>query len=315
MTNAKEIELDAIAQNGEVQVYCIAEHVEAAGVHSGDATIVYPPQRLYLQTEKRIIEIGKQLAKAFHITGPFNIQFIAKENKVYVIEANLRASRTLPFISKATKVNFVTILVDSLFGKSKKREIDYPNYVAVKVPQFSFSRLEGADPILRVEMSSTGEAAAFGNTVEQAFLKAEISVGAKIPKKGIFVSLGGEANKVRFLESAFRLKEFGLPIFATEKTARFLTLNGIPTKRLHKLHEKKQPNFLTYFQEGKIDLVINIVEPQIKKEMADGYVIRRTTIDHNIQLFTDRSKADLFVKALTEYDVKDLEVKPWNKYI
>lgn len=313
--NGKEIELDGIAQKGRLLSYVISEHVELAGVHSGDATIVYPPQRIYLRTEKKIIETASTLSEALGITGPFNIQFIAKENDVYVIEINVRASRTLPFISKATGVNFAHLAVDAFFGHAKKVVINYPDYVVVKSPQFSFARLEGADPVLRVEMSSTGEAGAFGKTVEEAFLKSEISVGSSIPRKGVFISLGGTENKVRFLQSAIRLKDMGLRIYATEKTAYFLKTNGIKVKRLYKIHESRQPNILTYFQNGKIDLAINIVDPYFKKDINDDFIIRRAAVDHNIPLFTNRQKANLFIKALSEVNIENLEIKSWNEYV
>jgi carbamoyl-phosphate synthase large subunit len=313
--NAKEIELDGVAQNGQLMAYVISEHVEHAGVHSGDATIVYPPQRIYLRTEKKIIDTAIRLVQALRITGPFNIQFIAKENDVYVIEMNVRASRTLPFVSKATRINFANLVVDAFFDNAKPVLINYPDYVVVKSPQFSFARLEGADPVLRVEMSSTGETGAFGKTVEEAFLKSEIAVGNNIPQRGVFISLGGTENKVRFLQSALRIKELGLRMYATEKTAHFLKTNGIKAKRLYKIHENKKPNILSYFQNGKIDMVINISDPFFKKEINDDYIIRRAAIDHNIQLFTNRQKADLFIKALSEYNLHDLEVKPWDEYL
>lgn len=312
--HAKEIELDGVAQNGEVMVYAVSEHIEEAGVHSGDASIAYPPQRLFLQTERRVVEIGHQLAKALNITGPFNIQFLAKDNKVAVIEINLRASRTFPFISKATGVNFAEVIIDAFYGKAQRTEIEYPNFVLVKVSQFSFSRLEGADPVLRVEMSSTGEAACFGDDVEEAFLKSEMSVGAKIPKKGIFLSLGGDENKVRFLDAALNIKTMGLPIYATEKTAEFLQRNGIDTVKLYKIHEQKSPNFLDAFQEGKIDLAINIVDANLIKDIDDDYRIRRASVDHNIHLYTNRRKAELFLKAVVNRPLSRLKVEPWSAY-
>lgn len=312
--NAKEIELDGVAQNGQIMVSAVSEHIEEAGVHSGDATIAYPPQRVFLQTEKMVNEIGAKLVKALNITGPFNIQFLAKENKVSVIETNLRASRTIPFISKATGVNFAEVIVDAFYGQAQPKEIVYPPYVVVKSPQFSFSRLEGADPVLRVEMASTGEAACFGDDVEEAFLKAELSTGAKIPEKGIFVSLGGEENKVRFLNSLWRMKDWGLPLYATEQTAEFMKKNGIPAIKLHKIHENKSPNFLDYFQDGKIDLAINIVDANHMKDIDDDYRIRRATVDHNIYLLTNRRKAEMFVKSVSERKVSSLKVKSWREY-
>jgi carbamoyl-phosphate synthase large subunit len=239
---------------------------------------------------------------------------LAKENKVAVIEINLRASRTSPFISKATGTNFAEVIVDSFYGKAQKKEIEYPDYVVVKSPQFSFSRLEGADPVLRVEMASTGEAACFGDSVEEAFLKSELSVGAKIPEKGIFISLGGDENKIRFLNSIWRLKELNLPLYATEKTAQFLQRNGVEATMLYKIHENKSPNFLDYFQDGKIDLAINIVDANLMKDIDDDYRIRRATVDHNIYLLTNRRKAELFIKAITDLKTSQLKVKSWREY-
>lgn len=314
MEFAREIELDGVSQNGKILVSAISQHVENAGVHSGDATIAFPPHELYIQYEKQIKDMGEKIAQALSITGPFNIQFLAREKKVYVIEINVRASRTFPFISKVTHVNFAEKIVDALFNKGVVTPISYPPYYLVKSPQFSFSRLEGADPMLRVEMASTGEAAAFGRTLEEAFLKSELSVGSTIPKKGIFVSLGSEDNKIRFLDSALRLKELNVPIYATEKTSKFLRYHGINAKRLYKIRENKKPDILDYFARGKVDLAINIVDFKNKKDVDDGYIMRRAAIDHNIPLLTNRKKADLYIKALTEHPLSSLEIKPWSEY-
>lgn len=312
--HAREIELDGVAQKGKILVSAISQHLENAGVHSGDATIVFPPHELYIQYEKQIKEMGEKIAKELLITGPFNIQFLAREKRVYVIEINLRASRTFPFISKITHVNFAEKIVDALFKKGTFTPIFYPNYYLVKSPQFSFSRLEGADPMLRVEMASTGEAASFGNTLEEAFLKSELSVGSTIPKKGIFLSLGTDDNKIRFLDSALRLKIFGVPIYATEKTAKFLRYHRIDAHRLYKIHEKKKPNILTHFSTGKVDLAINIIDYTFKQDVEDGYIMRRAAVDHNIPLITNRKKADLYIKALVEKPMSSLEIKSWNEY-
>lgn len=314
MEHAREIELDGVSQNGKILVSAISQHIENAGVHSGDATIVFPPHELYIQYEKQLKEIGEKIAHALKITGPFNIQFLAREKKVYVIEVNVRASRTFPFISKATRINFAEKIVDALFNNGKPTTVIYPPYYLVKSPQFSFSRLEGADPMLRVEMASTGEAAAFGMSLEEAFLKAELSVGSTIPKKGIFLSLGSEDNKVRFLDSALRLKELNVPIYATENTTKFLRFHGIDAIRLYKIHENKKPDILDYFARGKVDLAINIVDFKNKKDVDDGYIMRRSAIDHNIPLITNRKKADLYIKSLVEKPLKSLEIKAWNEY-
>lgn len=313
---AKEIELDAVAHRGDVKAFVISEHVENAGVHSGDATIVLPPQRIYTATAEQIEDIGKKLAKALHISGPFNIQFLAKDNNVQVIEINLRSSRTFPFISKVTGVDFIKLVVDAFFDKPiEKVMIPLLDFVAVKVAQFSFARLTGADPILNVEMASTGEVACFGEDIEMAFLKGELAVGGKIPKKGIFVSLGGEENKLHFLGAAKQLAKLNIPIYATEKTAMFLNSLGITSKRLYKIHEKKSPNILDHFREGKVDMAINITQRTAKNELSDNYPIRRSAIDHNIPLFTNHQKAELFIKALVEKKLEDLPIKSWDEYV
>lgn len=312
--HAREIEIDGVSQNGELLSYAISQHLENAGVHSGDASIAFPPHQLYTHYEREIITITARIASELNITGPFNIQFLAREGKVYVIEANLRASRTFPFISKATGTNLANLLVDAFFNKGIVKKLLYPEYSVVKVPQFSFSRLEGADPLLRVEMASTGEAAAFASSFDEAFLKAELSVDGVIPKKGIFISLGSEDNKVRFLDSALLLKTLDIPIYATEKTARFLKFHGINAKRLYKIQENKNPNILDFFARGKVDLAINIVDLHVKKDVDDGFIMRRAAIDHNIRLVTNRKNAGFYVKALTEYKLDDLEIKSWDEY-
>ena len=329
--DAKEIELDAVANFGEIKAFVISEHVENAGVHSGDATIVLPAQKVYIQTKQAIEQVATKLAKALSITGPFNIQFLAKDNKISVIEINLRASRTFPFISKVTGVNYIDMAVNAFFSRDKsysssdQRESRSNNvtiqqsnnlpFVAVKVPQFSFQRITGADPILRVEMASTGEVACFGEDVEEAFLKGELSVGGKIPRHGIFLSLGGEENKADFLPHAKQLAKLHLSIYATEKTAKFLNSQGVSAKRLYKLHEHESPNVLDYFQNGKIDLAINIADPHIKRHIDDDYAIRRAAVDHNIQLYTNLNKAELFIKAVAQKSFKDLLIKSWDEYI
>ncbi len=313
---AKEIELDAIAQRGEMKVFVISEHVENAGVHSGDASIALPPQKLYVETKRKAEEVARKLALALKISGPFNIQFLAKDNIVQVIEINLRSSRTFPFISKVTGIDFAKLTVDAFFDKTITNVVARPiNFAAVKVAQFSFARLTGADPLLHVEMGSTGEVACFGETIEEAFLKGQISVGEKIPKKGVFVSLGGEENKIKFLESVRSIFNLRLPIFATEKTSKFLEKNGIKSKYLYKIYEKKSPSVLEFFQNGKIDLAINLVETQLRKDKRDDYSIRRAAIDYNIPLFTDLRKAELFVKAITSLKLEDLRVKSWSEYV
>jgi carbamoyl-phosphate synthase large subunit len=313
----KEIELDAVAQCGEVKAFVISEHIENAGVHSGDAAIVLPPQTVNEETHARIEEIGHTIARALEITGPFNIQFLAKDNQIYVIEANLRASRTFPFISKVTGINMIALFVDALFIKNMP-VVEFPSlkFTAVKAPQFSFSRLTGADPILHVEMASTGEVACFGEDLEEAYLKAIIATGGHIPRQGIFISLGGEDKKQRFLESARLLATLGLPLYATDKTHQFLRDHGIETTMLYKLHEQKEPNILTYFRDHKVDLAINVSDNYVPKEVdQDGYAIRRYAIDHNIPLFTKIKQARLFTRALIEKDLETIPIKAWNDYL
>jgi len=315
LKKVKEVELDAVAQRGEVKAFVISEHIENAGVHSGDAKIVLTPHTLNSETQHNVETAGRAIAQALKITGPFNIQFLAKDNQVFVIEVNLRASRTFPFISKVTGVNFIELFVDALFMEDiPPVQVPRPAFTAVKAPQFSFSRLSGADPILRVEMSSTGEVACFGEDLEEAYLKAMLATGGKIPRKGIFISLGGEEKKVKFLESARLLDTLGIPLYATEKTCAFLRDNGIEATMLYKIHEQKYPNVLTYFSEQRIDLAINIVDGHIKKEVDDDYAMRRFAVDHNIPLFTKIKQARLFVQALVEKDVATLPVKAWNEY-
>jgi carbamoyl-phosphate synthase large subunit len=315
--NAKEIEVDAVADRGEVKAFVISEHVENAGVHSGDASIVFPPQKLYGETEKKLKNITVGLAKALNITGPFNMQCLAKDNEVSVIEVNLRSSRTFPFISKVTGVNLIKLATGTFFHNKTKpvniNPLDY-NFVASKVAQFSFARLFGADPVLDVEMASTGEVACFGQDVEEAFLLAELSVGGRIPKKGIFVSLSGDDNKLKFLESARFLMKLNLPIFATEKTAAFLNNNGVKVKQLYKIHEHKSPNILDYFQSGKVDMAINITDNNLKTDIDDDYYIRRSAVDQNIPLFTNLQKAELFIKAVVEKDLNKIAIKSWAEF-
>jgi len=319
-TEAKEIEMDAIAQNGRIVTYAISEHVEHAGVHSGDATIMYPPQRMYLLTEKKVIDVAKKLAKSLHITGPFNIQYLAKENDVFVIEINLRASRTLPFISKVTKVNFIKLFIDSLYKKADELLIEYPDYVLVKAPQFSFSRLIGADPILRVEMASTGEVACLGDTFEEALLKATYATGIEITKKTALLSIGGIVNKKKFLEAVTDLSEMKFKLYATKKTCDFLHDNGIKADFVYKDYEGKNPRVTELINNKMVSLVVNLSEKEegegrsFTKQLTDGYRIRRSAIDNNIALFTDLNKAMFFIKALKHYKKEDLKIKSWREY-
>lgn len=314
--NAKEIEIDAVADNGKILTYAISEHVENAGVHSGDSTIVLPAQKIYLETEKQITAIAQKIARALAITGPFNIQFLAKNNRVMVIECNLRASRSFPFVSKVSGVNFVKVATLAILGaRPPVYESNNISYVGVKAPQFSFSRVRGADPILRVEMTSTGEVACFGKNLNEAFLKSLISTGVKLPKKSVFVSLGGDENKQEFLESTKNLQDLGLKIYATAGTTKFLTKNAVAAQKLYKIHEHKKPNVLDYLLAKKIDLVINIVDPYFKKDFDDEYLIRRAAIDYGVPILTNMQTAELFVVAIASQKLTDLKALPWDYYV
>ncbi|KKP61401.1 MAG: Carbamoyl-phosphate synthase, large subunit, partial [Candidatus Roizmanbacteria bacterium GW2011_GWC2_34_23] len=320
MVNAREIEFDGVAESGKVKVFAISNHIEHAGVHSGDATIVYPAERVRFFSGERMIEIAKQLSKSLNISGPFNIQFMVKDNEVYVIEMNLRASRTFPFISKVTGVNFAEVIVDSFFGKSREYKIKYPNYVAVKAPQFSFARMEGADPVLGVEMGSTGEVACFGETAEEAYLKSLLSTGLSLKNKTALVTIGGDDFKLRFAESIWRLKNLGFKLYATKKTHLFLKTKGVRTKIVYKLFEKTSPTVIDLIEKHQVSLVINLSEDynnegSFKRVITDGYLIRRAAIDNNIPLFTDLNSARFFVNSLDKYKISDLKIKSWDEYL
>ena len=316
--DAKEIEIDAVADKGKILTFEITEHIENAGVHSGDSTIVLPTQKVNSETLEKIKKITQKLSSALKITGPFNIQFLAIGNDPMVIECNLRASRSLPFVSKVSGVNFAKIATEAILGKSSKFEVrssKFRDYVAVKSPQFSFQRIKGADPILRVEMASTGEVACFGDDVYEAFLKSIIATGVKLPQKSVFISLAGDENKIEFLESAGTLAKLGLKIFATEGTSKFLEKHKIKNAKLYKIHEKKKPNVLDYLNSKKIDLVINIFDPYFKKEFDDDYLIRRATIDYGVELLANMQTAKLFVSAISQKKLADLKILPWDYYL
>jgi carbamoyl-phosphate synthase large subunit len=313
---AKEIEIDGVAQNGELIIYAISEHIENAGVHSGDATLMIPPQKLYFETVHQVKRIAKAIVNELKITGPFNIQYLAKENKVKVIECNLRASRSFPFISKATNYNFIEFAVKSILGmdiKGDYKTLDL-DHVVVKAPQFSFSRLSGADPILGVEMSSTGEVACFGDTPEEAFLKSLLSTGFRLPEKNILITLGDVEDKFEFLDSAKKLDEMGFKLFATTNTYILLKENKIKAKQVYKISEKKSPNILTYLEKKKFDLVINTPSSKQKFSEQDGFTIRRKAIDYNIPLINNIKIANIFVNAIYRYPVEKLEIKSMEEY-
>ena len=263
-----------------------------------------------------MLQIGRDIARELHITGPFNIQFLHKDNEIYIIETNLRASRTFPFIAKVTGINLIELFVNALFQKNiPEVENKKINYTAVKVAQFSFARLIGAHPQLGVEMASTGEVACFGKDLEEAYLKGVLATGGKIPEKGIFISLGGDKKKQDFLYCCEQLTKLNLPLYATQRTHDFLAKHGVPTKKLYKIYEKKSPNILDYFHTNKIDLVINIVDKKYAKDVHDSYEIRRAATDSNITLFTKIKNAELFIKALVNKGKDKLEVKPWSDYL
>jgi carbamoyl-phosphate synthase large subunit len=316
IVNAKELEMDAVARKGEIITSAIVEHVENAGVHSGDATMVLPPQKTYIETIRRIRETGSRIAKALNITGPFNIQFIAKDNEIKVIECNLRASRSFPFVSKVSRVNFIELAVKSMTGKkikNSKSTLDL-NYVGVKAPQFSFSRLKGADPTLGVEMASTGEVACLGEDIYETFLKSILSAGFVLPKKNILVSIGGEGNRHRFLEAAKKLGEMGFEIFATEHTSDFFKSRGICNTMLYKIHEGKKPNVTDFIKGRKIDLVICIPNTDKKNGLDKEYMLRRMAVDFSIPLFTNLQISELFVQAIANKKISDLKIKHWAEY-
>ncbi len=317
ITGAKEIEIDAVANNGKLYCYAISEHIENAGVHSGDASMVLPPQRTYLETMRRIKRIAKQIAKSLEITGPFNIQFIAKDNDVKVIECNLRASRSFPFVSKVFKINFIDLATKIVMGKKvpniERSSFDL-DYVGVKAPQFSFTRLKGSDPILGVEMVSTGEVACLGDDFDEAFLKSLISVGFKLPKKTILLSTGPIESKAELLESTKMLDQMGFTFYATEGTFVFLKKNSIKSKVLYWPLENKEPNTLSYIADGKIDLVINIPKNIEKEELDNDYLIRRKAVDFDIPLITNLQLAKRFVEAIYRTSLTDLKVKSWDEY-
>ncbi len=315
--NAKEVEIDAVAHNGEIIVYAISEHVEFAGVHSGDATIVFPAQKLYLETVRRIKKIAKKIASELKITGPFNMQFLAKDNEIKVIECNLRASRSFPFVSKTLKLNFVDIATKLQLGldaeKPEKSAFEL-DYVGVKAPQFSFARLKGADPVLGVDMVSTGEVACFGEDFYQAFLISMLSVGFKIPKKGVLFSLGTAHSKVELLESAELLAARGVKIYATPGAFGFFRANGIKCEQVFPPNSGNSPDALETIKSGKADLVINIPKGVSSKELSNDYYIRRTAVDFGVPLITNSKVAASFIVSFLKNPVETLPVKHYGEF-
>ncbi len=314
---AKEIEIDAVARDGVIQVYAMSEHVENAGVHSGDATLVLPPQRTYIETTRRARKIAAQVALALSINGPFNIQYLARDNHVMVIECNLRASRSFPFASKILKVNLIDLATRILMNRpipTVEVSVFELDYVGVKAPQFSFTRLEGADPILGVEMASTGEVGCIGSDFDDAFLKALISVGYNLPIKSILLSTGPVEAKAAFLESSRKLRESGVELFATRGTAQFTSESGIPVQSVHWPLEGKSPNALELIQKRKVDLVVNIPKDASDEELENDYIIRRSAVDHGIPLVTNIQLAERLANAICEKDLESLEIRSWDEY-
>jgi len=303
IAGAKEVELDAVGQGGELLNYAIAEHVENAGVHSGDASLILPAQKLFVETHRRVKMIGQKLCRALKISGPFNIQFICKENEVKVIECNLRASRSMPFISKTYNVNFIDIATRCMLGASVSRATIQPidqTHVCSKVPMFSFQRLKNSDPRLGVEMQSTGEVACFGVNHYEAYLKAAIAAGLKLPTKNILLCIGPSAQKVEFLQHARTLNEMGFQLFATKSTYEAMKQQeGLEnTVLVYKPNQKREPNATTLLREGKIDLVINVPDSMDSHGLTDGFELRRTAVDSGVSLITDIKAASLTVMAL-----------------
>ena len=316
--HAKEIEMDAVAQNGEIKAYAISEHIEFAGVHSGDATIQFPPQKLYVETMRRIKKVSSQIAKALNITGPFNIQYLAKNNDIKVIECNLRASRSFPFVSKVLKLNFIDIATKAMMGlpveKPGKNIFDL-DYVGIKASQFSFSRLQGADPVLGVDMASTGEVGCIGVDTNEAILKSMLSVGYSVPRKAVLLSTGSPKQKIDMLDAAHMLHNKGYRIYATGGTHQFLTDNGIPAIKVYWPSQSEcQPQALDLLHDKEIDLVVNIPKDLTATELSNGYKIRRAAIDLNVPLLTNARLASAFIQAFTTLPVDEIEIKSWDEY-
>ena len=317
LMHAKEIEMDAVAKDGEIIAYAISEHVEFAGVHSGDATIQFPPQKLYVETARRIKKISKQIAKELHISGPFNIQYLARENDIKVIECNLRASRSFPFVSKVLKINMIELATRIMLGlpveKPNKSLFDL-DYVGIKASQFSFNRLQKADPVLGVDMASTGEVGCLGEDSRSALLTSMLSVGHRVPKKNILMSTGGAKQKVEMLDAAKMLVEHGYNIFATPGSSRYLTENGIQNTMVYWPSEEGKPQAIEMLHNREIDMVVNVTKNLTSGELTNGYKIRRAAIDLNIPLITNARLASAFINAFCNVKLDDLAIKSWQEY-
>ena len=318
MENTKEIEMDAVADKGELVAYAISEHIEFAGVHSGDATIQFPGQKIYIETVRRIKRITRQIAKALNISGPFNVQYLARGNEIKVIECNLRASRSFPFVSKVLKMNLITLATKIMLGKpydKPEKSVFDLDYVGVKASQFSFSRLQRADPVLGVDMMSTGEVGCISYSPSEALLESMLAVGQKIPERGVLMSTGGAKQKVDLLEPARLLIKRGLKIYATEGTCRFLNENGVPAELCHwPSDEGKEPQALDLVRDHTVDLVVNINKNLTPRELTNGYKLRRAAIDHNISLVTNARLAASFIEAFCAKDVDDIEIMSWDEF-
>ncbi len=315
--HAKEVEMDAVAQNGEIIVYAISEHIEFAGVHSGDATIQFPPQKLYVETVRRIKRISRQIAKELNISGPFNIQFLARDNDIKVIECNLRASRSFPFVSKVLKINFIELATKVMLGlpvEKPEKNLFELDYVGIKASQFSFNRLQKADPVLGVDMASTGEVGCLGDDTSCAILKAMLSVGYRIPEKNILLSTGSTKQKVDMLQASRALKAKGYNLYATGGTSKFLTENGIENTRVYWPSEEGHPQALEMLHKKEIDMVVNIPRDLSVGELTNGYKIRRAAIDLNIPLITNARLASAFINAFCSMSINDIAIKSWDEY-
>lgn len=315
--HAKEVEMDAVAQNGEIVAYAISEHIEFAGVHSGDATIQFPPQKLYVETVRRIKRISREIARELNISGPFNIQYLARENDIKVIECNLRASRSFPFVSKVLKINFIELATKVMLGlpvERPRKNLFELDYVGIKASQFSFNRLQKADPVLGVDMASTGEVGCIASDTSAAILKAMLSVGYRIPKKNILLSTGTAKQKVDMLSAARMLQEKGYKLFATGGTSKFLTDNGVENTRVYWPSETEHPQALEMLHSKEIDMVVNIPKNLTAGELSNGYKIRRAAIDLNVPLITNGRLASAFINAFCTMTLDDLEIKSWEEY-
>ena len=315
--HAKEVEMDAVAQNGEIVAYAISEHIEFAGVHSGDATIQFPPQKLYVETVRRIKRISREIAKALNISGPFNIQYLAKDNDIKVIECNLRASRSFPFVSKVLKINFIELATKVMLGlpvEKPEKNLFELDYVGIKASQFSFNRLQKADPVLGVDMASTGEVGCIGMDTSCAVLKAMLSVGYRIPKKNILLSTGTMKQKADMMDAARMLVNKGYKLFATGGTHKTLAENGIESTHVYWPSEEGHPQALEMLHRKEIDMVVNIPKNLTAGELSNGYKIRRAAIDLNIPLITNARLASAFINAFCTMSVDDIAIKSWAEY-